>query len=214
MVIVSSTGTRHPSWATVPSVRTRDKILDRSLVVFASRGYEATSLDSLAGDLGITKQAILYYFGSKDALMEAVMAESIERLGAALGLALSTPDRGWDKIEAVVRASFDVVAVQPELLGILREAARLGGTWAGQATTQMEPLLDRASDFLADEVAAGRLQPHDHRIMLLAGFSMVAGVATDQEVMRAVGVEPTTRSLVRARRELLRVLKAALAPLD
>ncbi|MFV1990679.1 MAG: TetR/AcrR family transcriptional regulator, partial [Acidimicrobiales bacterium] len=145
---------------------TRDRILDQSLVMFASRGFEATPLDSLAGDLGITKQAILYHFGSKVALMEAVMAESIHRLGLALAPALAQPDRGWEKIEAVVRASFDVVAVQPELLGLLREVARLGDTWAGQATTLMQPLMTRASDFLANEVDAGRLQPHDSQILL------------------------------------------------
>lgn len=198
--------------ATVPAMTTRDRVIDEALIAFADRGFEATSLDSLARELGITKQAILYHFGSKDALMEAVIHNSITRLGIALAPALATSERGWAKVESVVRASFDVVATQPEVLGLIREAARLGAGWAGQATSQLEPLMSRASGFLADEVEAGRLQPHDHRILLLAAFSMVVGIATDQGAMRAVGVEPTGRSLVRARRELLRVLEASLAP--
>ncbi|MDQ1395177.1 MAG: TetR/AcrR family transcriptional regulator, partial [Acidimicrobiaceae bacterium] len=41
---------------------TRDRILDAALVSFASRGYEATSLDTLAAGLGLRKQTILYHF--------------------------------------------------------------------------------------------------------------------------------------------------------
>ena len=40
---------------------------------FALRGYEATSLDSLAGELGVRKQTILYYFPSKAELLRGVI---------------------------------------------------------------------------------------------------------------------------------------------
>ena len=43
------------------------------MVEFGTRGYEATSLDDLAGRLGIRKQTILYWFPSKDVLLEAVV---------------------------------------------------------------------------------------------------------------------------------------------
>ena len=37
---------------------TKDRILDAALGSFGSRGYEATSLDALAGGLGVSKQTV------------------------------------------------------------------------------------------------------------------------------------------------------------
>jgi AcrR family transcriptional regulator len=39
----------------------REQILDAALQSFGTRGYEATSLDQLAVELGVRKQTILYY---------------------------------------------------------------------------------------------------------------------------------------------------------
>ena len=71
-----------------PAQSTKDRILDAALSSFASRGYEATSLDAVAKGLDLTKQSILYWFPSKDALLEAVIARSADDLSAALETAL------------------------------------------------------------------------------------------------------------------------------
>ena len=54
-------------------VTTSERILDAALASFASRGYEASSLDALAVGLDIRKQTILYWFPSKEVLLEAVI---------------------------------------------------------------------------------------------------------------------------------------------
>ena len=63
---------------------TSDRILDAALAQFGRRGYEATSLDALAAELGLTKQAILYWFPSKEALLDAVVVRSADDLRVAL----------------------------------------------------------------------------------------------------------------------------------
>ena len=62
---------------------TRDRVLDAALVSFAARGYEATSLDDVAGEVGVSKQAVLYYHSSKAALLDAVVDRSAAELSAA-----------------------------------------------------------------------------------------------------------------------------------
>jgi hypothetical protein len=47
---------------------------------------------------------------------------------------------------------------------------------------------------------------------LLSVYSTVLGVATEVEVLRAVGIEPTLRTTAVRRRELLRFLHSALVP--
>ena len=56
---------------------------------------------------------------------------------------------------------------------------------------------------------AGRMRRHDPALLLLAAYSMVIGLATEVEVLRAFGEEPTWRRCVRRRDELLDLLAAA-----
>ena len=77
-------------------------------------------------------------------------------------------------------------------------------------TAVFDPLVERARVFLEAEMAAGRMRPTDARLLLMSAYSTVLGMATEVDVLRAVGEEPTIASLRRRRRELLRFLRSAL----
>jgi TetR/AcrR family transcriptional regulator len=189
---------------------TPERILDAALASFGSRGYEATSLDALADTLGIRKQSILYWFGSKETLLEAVIDRSAEDLARTLEASLARAGSGWERAEAVVRSVFLLAARRPELIGLVREVGRLGPPAATRLTLALDPLVQRASTFLEAEMAAGTMRRHEPRLLLLAIYSTVIGMITEVEVLRALGEEPTARSLVRCRQEILVLLRSAL----
>jgi AcrR family transcriptional regulator len=191
-------------------VTTRDRILDVALASFADRGYEATSLDALAAQLGVTKQTILYHFASKAALLDAVIDRSAAELAGALEAALASAGPGFARVEAVVRSVFRLASRRPELLGLVREVSRLGPPAATRLTDALEPLVGRATAWLSAEMDTGAVRRQDPRLLLLAAYSSVIGMATEVEVLRALGDEPSARSLVRRRRELLAFLRSAL----
>ena len=194
------------------SSSSRGRVVDAAVVAFGSRGYDATSLDALAGELGVRKQTILYYCPSKEALLDAAIDRTADELSAVLEEALAGAGTGWSRVEAVVRSVFRLAARRPELLGLLREVSRLGPPAATRLTNALLPLIDRAAQFLEIEMDAGTMRRHDPKLLLLAAYSTVIGVATEVEVLRALGYEPTARSLVRRRRELLSFLRSALVP--
>jgi TetR/AcrR family transcriptional regulator len=189
---------------------TPDRILDAALVSFGTRGYDATSLDALAATLDIRKQTILYWFATKEAILTALIDRSAAELADALEAGLDRAGKSWDRVAAVVRAVFVLAARRPELLGLVREVARLGPPAATQMTTALDPLVQRACIFLEAEMAAGRMRRHEPRLLLLAIYSTVIGMVTEVELLRALGEEPTARSLVRRRADVLSLLRSAL----
>jgi TetR/AcrR family transcriptional regulator len=191
---------------------TRARVVDAAIVAFGGRGYDATSLDALAAELGIRKQTILYYFPSKEALLDAAIDRAGGELSEALEGALASAGQGWDRVEAVVRSVFRLAARRPELLGLIRDVSRLGPPPTTRLTAALDPLIQRATTFLEGEMDEGAMRRHDPRLLLLAAYSTVIGVATEVEVLRALGYEPTARSLVRRRAELLAFLRSALLP--
>jgi TetR/AcrR family transcriptional regulator len=187
-------------------------VVSAALTAFGTKGYEQTSLDYLAADLGIRKQTILYYFNSKEILLEAVVDKTGEEVIAALEEGLARPGRGWERVEAVIRSVFRLAAHRPELLGLLREVSRLGPPAATRLAAILGPFIQRATDFVEAGIAAGELRNQDSRLLLLATYSTVVGVATEAEVLRALGVEPTAKAMVRQRRAVLDFLRSALLP--
>jgi hypothetical protein len=59
-------------------------------------------------------------------------------------------------------------------------------------------------------MSAGHMRRHEPWILLLTIYSTVVGMVTEVEVLKALGVEPTARSLVRRRSEILALLRSAL----
>jgi TetR/AcrR family transcriptional regulator len=191
---------------------TDERILVAAMGAFGTRGYDGTSLDDLARDLGIRKQTILYWFPSKEALLAAVVDRCADEVTRRLARGLEGAADGFGRVEAMVRAMFRLAARHPSMLGFIREVTRLGPPASTRLLAQLEPLIDRASGFLEAEMDAGRMRRHDPRLLLLAAYSMVTGMATEVDVLRAFGEEPTLPSLLRRRDELVSLLRAALEP--
>jgi AcrR family transcriptional regulator len=192
--------------------RTAERTLTAALDAFGTRGYGATSLDDLARELGIRKQTILYWYPSKEALLDAAIDRVAAEVTVRLERAVAGADPGFGRVEAIVRAMFRLAARHPSMLGFLREVTRLGPPASSRLLAAIAPLIDRAAGFLAAEMDAGRIRRHDPRLILLAAYSMVTGLATEVEVLRAFGEEPTLASLVRRRDELISLLRDAMVP--
>ena len=191
---------------------TASRILETALVSFGSSGIDATSLDALARELGVTKQAILYWYPSKEALLDAVIDFCSAELQRRFGRALQDQAEGFARIETVVRTAFRLAARHPAMLGFMREVNRIGPPTSTRLTGAVTPLLAASASWLEAEMDAGRLRRHDPKLLVLMAYSSVTGLATEVEVLRALGEEPTLASLVRRRDQLVDLLRDALVP--
>ena len=84
-----------------------------------------------------------------------------ELAGGDAGRRSTAAGDGWERMEAVVRSVFRLAARRPELLGLVREVARLGPPAATRMTVALRPLVERASEFLQAEMDAGQMRRHD-----------------------------------------------------
>src|SRR6478736_3948249 len=85
---------------------TRQRLMAEAIRLFGSRGFEGTSLDAAATAAGVRKQTLLYYFPTKDALLEACVVETSLRVATALATALEAETSERRKAEAVIHTLF------------------------------------------------------------------------------------------------------------
>ncbi len=179
---------------------TSTRILDAALARFAERGVEATSLDSLALEIGVRKQTILYWFPSKDRLLEAVIDHAVAELGARLTEAvLASPGPFERKVAAAVDVTFRLGRTRPELLALVREVARVGPDALGHLRVALAPLLEAAAAAMAGEPGVDLDRA---RVALVEAGARVVGLATEAEVRAAVG-RPADLAWLRHRRAAL-----------
>lgn len=192
---------------------TRERILEAATVHFGSRGVDAVSLDQIAGDVGVAKQTLLYWFPSKDELVHAVLVSVATELSVVIDAAVrAAPDSALERIDAVVRAVFRSAVRRPALVGLMREFGRLPPPAASQLHVALAPLIERGVAYLSAEMDAGNLRRGDPRVIATLCYATITGVATEPEALRATGWTADAVGLRRLRSELRAFVRAALAP--
>jgi len=91
----------------MPKIVDRDQkqreLLDAALRVFSTRGFRSVSMAAVAVEAGMSKSALYHYYGSKDALVDALVARLVEGERAALEEAAAAAPNG-EVLEATVTA--------------------------------------------------------------------------------------------------------------
>jgi AcrR family transcriptional regulator len=78
------TPVRGKSTRAAQAERTRQQILETAQRLFAERGYDATSLQMIADEMGLTKAAVYYHFPAKADIRHELLASGAERLHSLL----------------------------------------------------------------------------------------------------------------------------------
>jgi AcrR family transcriptional regulator len=199
--------------SSVAPVTTRLRILEASLDLFGSRGVDGVSLDEIAGVVGVRKQSILYWFGSKSELVDAVLDHAANELIAVIDAAIRAGGSDpLDRIEAVVGAVFRPVVRRPALLGLIREVGRLDEDHVSHLQSRILPLIADFRAYLEAEMSRGSLRRADPGLLTAMIYATVMGVGTEPAVLDAVGWPATPAGLRSLRAELRSFLRAALSP--
>ncbi|MGP3911500.1 TetR/AcrR family transcriptional regulator [Nonomuraea sp. NBC_00507] len=161
----------------------REQLLDAALTVFAGKGVDGASVKDLAAAAGVTPGLLYRYFDSKEALVQALLAERgfLPQLRELL-----TADHGTRPARQVLTElleAFDhLLAGNADLMAVFFSATQARAELA-ELMTEGQRLI---GDFLAARVAAGELRPHD---VATAAKTLLATVAVNRRTGTPVDVE-------------------------
>lgn len=125
------------------------QILQAAVRVFAAQGYEATRVGDIATDAGVAYGLVYHYFGSKEAVLDAVFREAWGRLLAALAQAEQTGETAPEQLELVVKIVLRTWRDDPDLVRLLvREVTRSAHIQdeldqIGQAFATLQRIIER-----------------------------------------------------------------------
>jgi TetR/AcrR family transcriptional regulator, fatty acid metabolism regulator protein len=97
----------------------RQMILDAAVRVFAAQGFEATRVGDIAKDAGVAYGLVYHYYGSKDAVLEAVFREAWGRLLTAIQTAVDSDIPPPEQLALVVKIVLRSWRDDPDLVRLL-----------------------------------------------------------------------------------------------
>jgi AcrR family transcriptional regulator len=157
----------------------RERILEEAVKLFYERGFSGTTLDDIAGKLGVTKPFIYTHFRSKVELLEAICRPTIEMSLAAISQAAGQGGSASERLfSGIVEFSKVVLQRQANIAVYFREEKNLSE--AGLADINaLRKRFDRVlSDLLQEGANAGEFSITDIRVAALAIGGMVSWAYT------------------------------------
>jgi TetR/AcrR family transcriptional regulator len=172
--------------------RNRQIILDAALQVFSENGFRGATLDQIAAEAGLSKPNLLYYFDSKDAMHEALLARLLDTWLDPLR-AMNPQGDPKAEIIAYMRRKLELARDYPResrlfANEILQGAPRL----APFIQSDLRMLVDDKARVIAAWAQAGRIaavDPHhlifsiwaltQHYADFAAQIGLIRGAATD-----------------------------------
>ncbi len=191
----------------------RTTIVEESIRQFGRDGYNGASLERIAQAVGVRKQTLLYYFPTKDDLLEACLAAAGQRAAEDIASALEGPATPGERAERVIHAVYSLAEEWPEFPMFIREAGRLGPTAFERFGAFLEPLRVSATEFLQTGMDAGLIRKQDPALLLFTLYTAVIGSLTEASVLSSfVGADDARSSLKRREAEVVELVRAALRP--
>ena len=100
--------------------RTRRRILQAAIRLFSRQGFHAVSVDEIVGQARVNKRMVYHYFGSKDALFEAALAEVYQRIEKVEFHAVERGCRPREKLARLLESYFEFLDDEPEFTRLLQ----------------------------------------------------------------------------------------------
>lgn len=91
----------------------RQEIIRQGCQLFANRGYDAISVQEIVDKVGVTKPTLYHYFGSKQGLLDAILALYLQPFNSQLNVASTYHNDLVLTLESITNLYFDFARTEP-----------------------------------------------------------------------------------------------------
>ena len=89
--------------------KTKRKIFETSMKLFAEKGYDATSIEEITATVGVAKGTLYYHFSSKEEIFAFLVEEGVKLLKNSISIKTDKLTNSVDKIRAIVLIQIKVL---------------------------------------------------------------------------------------------------------
>lgn len=99
--------------------KTKRKIFETAMQLFADKGYEATSIEEITATVGVAKGTLYYHFSSKEEIFNFLVEEGMKLLKNSIQIKTDKVSSYIDKIRAIILIQIKVIVKYESLITII-----------------------------------------------------------------------------------------------
>ena len=99
--------------------KTKRKIFETSMKLFAEKGYDATSIEEITSIVGVAKGTLYYHFSSKEEIFHFLIDEGMKLLQNSITIKTAQKDNSIDKLKSIVLIQLKVLYKYEDFMTII-----------------------------------------------------------------------------------------------
>lgn len=99
--------------------KTKRKIFETSMDLFAKKGYEATSIEEITSVVGVAKGTLYYHFSSKEEIFYFLIEEGMKLLKNSIDIKTSKLENSIDKLKAIILIQIKIIVKYENFISML-----------------------------------------------------------------------------------------------
>ncbi|KQV51216.1 MULTISPECIES: TetR/AcrR family transcriptional regulator [unclassified Duganella] len=195
--------------------RLEAEIAAEAVRVFAESGYEGASVATIAENVGLSKQNLMYYFSTKQALYQRVLDDVLDEWLARMANIAEPDGEPAEVLRAYIKAKLDFSREHPCGSRVYAMEVISGAPlYGGQIRERVVPLVRKDIEVFERWIAQGRIAPVNATHLLFAIWAMTqsyADFAAQMQLVLGAG-QLTGTDFAEAEETITRLVIASLVP--
>ena len=153
--------------------KTKRKIFETSMKLFAEKGYDATSIEDITETVGVAKGTLYYHFTSKEEIFDFLVEEGIKLLQNSVDIKIAKYSNYIDKIKAIILIQIKIVNKYENLINII-----LTQLWGKEKRNQkcqklIYDYIDKIEDIVKIGISKGQIKGDDAKIIATEIYGLI-----------------------------------------
>lgn len=99
--------------------RTKRKIFETSMKLFAEKGYDGTSIEEITSAVGVAKGTLYYHFSSKEEIFNFLVEEGMNLLKNSISIKTEAQQKYIDKLRAIILIQIKIISKYENFMAIV-----------------------------------------------------------------------------------------------
>jgi len=190
----------------------RDRILAGALMIFSRYGYRGSTVDQIAGEAGMSKANLLYYFRRKQDIYLAVLSETLQQWLQPLET-LNPDGEPIEELWQYARTKLELSRQSPEASRLFANEILQGAPMINPfLTTELKTLVNRQCQVIQQWIDRGQLADIDPLHLLFMIWASTQHYADFAPQIDAISDSSDAELYTNAEKTLKTILCTGLKP--
>lgn len=153
--------------------QTKRQIFEKSMELFANKGYDSTSIEEITSVVGIAKGTFYYHFQKKEDIFYYLIEEGMNLLGNSIEIKTKKQNNCIDKIESIILIQIKVIMKYENFIRLI-----LGEMWGTEERNKMcrrfiEEYIQIIENIVQEGIDKKEIQNKNARIIAYAIYATI-----------------------------------------